>query len=67
MTPQTVPRRPMKGPPATAVERTIMPFSRDMASAAAASSRTTLMAAYEAGLILVPPASFKTTGWFLSW
>ena len=41
MTPQTVPSKPMNGPPATAVDRMIMPFSRDIASAAAACSRVT--------------------------
>ena len=33
MTPQTVPSKPMNGPPATAVDSTIMPFSKDMACA----------------------------------
>src|ERR1051325_2451992 len=32
ITPHTVPSRPMNGPPATAVERTIMPFSSASAS-----------------------------------
>ena len=53
MTPQTVPSNPMNGPPATAVESTIMPFSSDMASAEAASSSTTFTAAKEAWLILM--------------
>ena len=46
MTPQTVPSKPMNGPPATAVESTIIPFSSAIASAAAASSSTTLTASY---------------------
>jgi len=36
MTPHTVPSNPMNGPPATAVESTIIPFSNAIASAAAA-------------------------------
>ena len=31
MTPQTVPSNPMNGPPATAVDNTIMPFSSAIA------------------------------------
>ena len=53
ITPQTVPSNPMNGPPATAVERTIMPFSNDIACAAAASSKTTFTASKDVGLILV--------------
>ena len=44
ITPQTVPSSPMNGPPATAVDSTIMPFSSDIACAAAASSKTTFTA-----------------------
>ncbi len=40
----------MNGPPATAVESTIIPFSSPIASAAAASSITTLIASKEATL-----------------
>src|SRR5580698_5589249 len=53
ITPQTVPSNPMNGPPATAVESTIMPFSRLIASAPAASSKTTRTASKEDVLILV--------------
>ena len=51
MTPQTVPSNPMNGPPATAVDSTIIPFSSPIASAAAASSITTLTASKDDGLI----------------
>ena len=51
MTPHTVPNNPMNGPPATAVESTIIPFSNDMAWLAAASSSVTLTASKEEGLI----------------
>ena len=44
ITPQTVPSSPMNGPPATAVESTIIPFSKAMACAPADSSRITWMA-----------------------
>ena len=53
MTPQTVPSRPMNGPPATAVDSTIMPFSSDITCAAAASSSTTFTASNAPELILV--------------
>ena len=53
MTPQTVPSSPMNGPPATAVDNTIIPFSNAMASAPAASSSTTFTASNEAVLTLV--------------
>src|SRR5277367_1117460 len=53
MTPQTVPSKPMNGPPATAVERTIIPFSKLIASAPAASSNVTRTASNDAVLILV--------------
>ena len=53
ITPQTVPSNPMNGPPATAVESTIIPFSSAIASAAAASSITTLTASKEAALTRV--------------
>ncbi len=53
ITPQTVPSNPMNGPPATAVERTIIPFSKDIASAPAASSKTTRTASNEDALIFV--------------
>ena len=53
ITPQTVPNKPMNGPPATAVDSTIMPFSKPIASAPAASSRVTRTASKEATLILV--------------
>ena len=53
MTPQTVPSNPMNGPPATAVDSTIMPFSNAIASAPAASSRITFTASNEAMLTLV--------------
>src|SRR5215471_12457323 len=53
ITPQTVPSKPMKGPPATAVERMIMPFSSERAWALAARSRATRTESKEAVLILV--------------
>ena len=53
ITPQTVPSNPMNGPPATAVESTIIPFSKAIASAEDASSITTLTASKDATLILV--------------
>src|ERR1035438_2761731 len=53
MTPQTVPNKPMNGPPATAVDKTIIPFSKPIASAPAASSNTTRTASKDATLILV--------------
>ena len=49
MTPQTVPSKPMNGPPATAVDKTIMPFSNAIACAAAASSKTTFTDSNELG------------------
>ena len=52
MTPQTVPSNPMNGPPATAVDSTIMPFSSAIASPLAASSRITFTASNDAMLIL---------------
>src|ERR1039457_2260415 len=52
ITPQTVPRKPMNGPPATAVDSTIMPFSNDIASPPAASSKITFTASNDAMLIL---------------
>src|ERR1700722_423397 len=52
ITPQTVPSNPMNGPPATAVDNTIMPFSNAMASAPAASSKITLTASNDGMLIL---------------
>ena len=59
ITPQTVPSKPINGPPATAVDNTIIPFSNAIASAAAASSITTLTASKEAGLIRVVLARTK--------
>ncbi len=53
MTPQTVPSNPMNGPPATAVDSTIIPFSNDIASPPAASSKITLTASNDARLIFV--------------
>src|SRR5437899_9891610 len=53
ITPHTVPRRPMNGPPATAVERMIMPFSKERASVLAARSKATRTDSKEAWLILV--------------
>ena len=53
ITPHTVPSKPMNGPPATAVESTIMPFSKAIACVAAASSSTTLIASNEFMLIFV--------------
>ena len=41
----------MNGPPATAVERMIMPFSKVIACSAAASSSTTFNASNDAGVI----------------
>src|SRR5580692_5133655 len=52
MTPQTVPSKPMKGPPATAVDKTIMPFSSVMASALADPSKITFTASNDGMLIL---------------
>ena len=53
MTPQTVPNNPMNGPPATAVDNTIIPFSNAIASPPAASSKITFTASNEAMLTLV--------------
>jgi len=53
ITPQTVPSNPMNGPPATAVESTIIPFSNDIACATAASSSTTFTASNDAVLTFV--------------
>ena len=50
----------MNGPPATAVDSTIMPFSKDMASAAAASSKVTFTASNDAALMR--RWSFTVTG-----
>src|SRR5580698_8917028 len=52
ITPQTVPSNPMNGPPATAVDNTIMPFSKAIASELAASSKITFTASNEGILIL---------------
>ena len=49
MTPQTVPSKPMNGPPATAVERMIIPFSKARPCALAARSRETLTWSKDAG------------------
>ena len=55
MTPHTVPSSPMNGPPATAVDNTIIPFSNAMASAAAASSSVTFTASKAAVLMRLSP------------
>src|SRR5215469_15530285 len=52
ITPQTVPSSPINGPPATAVDNTIMPFSRAIASVPADSSKITFTASNDAMLIL---------------
>src|SRR5580658_8677961 len=52
ITPQTVPSSPINGPPATAVDNTIMPFSSEIASVPDASSMTTFTASNEGMLIL---------------
>ena len=53
MTPQTVPSKPMNGPPATAVERMIIPFSKARPCALAARSSETLTWSKDPALILV--------------
>ena len=55
MTPQTVPSSPMNGPPATAVERMIMPFSSERASELAARSSATRTDSNASWLILAAP------------
>src|SRR5580698_558799 len=52
ITPQTVPSSPINGPPATAVDKTIMPFSNAMASLAADSSNITFTASKDDMVIL---------------
>ena len=64
MTPQTVPSSPMNGPPATAVDNTIMLFSNPTASLPAASSSTTLTASNDA--LLMRRSPFTVTGLFFS-
>src|SRR6476659_2608713 len=53
ITPQTVPNKPMNGPPATAVDNTIIPFSNTSACWLAARSRATRTDSNEDGLIFV--------------
>ena len=53
MTPHTVPSSPMNGPPATAVERMIMPFSSEIAWALTARSNSTRTESNHDALILV--------------
>ena len=63
ITPQTVPSNPMNGPPATAVESTIIPFSSESASALAVRSNASRTESCEAELILFWP--FTWMGLFL--
>ena len=65
MTPQTVPSNPMNGPPATAVDSTIIPFSKAMASPLAASSSATFTASNDA--VLMRRSPFTVTGLFFNW
>ena len=61
MTPQTVPSKPMNGPPATAVERIIIPFSNDRAWALATRSSVTRTESNEAWLILAAVAGASSS------